>query len=449
MIPSDPKQLQLQMEQVLDLCKECDLADVRIDTSYEALSRFANNNIQQNVAQTGTGLTLVLKENGRQATGNTNRLDKDSLRRLVESTRFAASKQKPMAEDVPLVAACPTAHKDSLDPATAELSPEEKARDIGLICEAAREQEMVAHGIYRNGYTQFAMANSAGLYCSFQSSSAAVSATVEGVDSTGWAEQENRKASVLQVGQVAQEATEIALRSRNPQPLEPGVYEVVLPPAGVADLLMFLSYSAFNAKALQDGTSPMAGKLGQKLFSEHFSLSDDFAHPLIDGMPFDFEGVSRQAVKLIERGVFSNPVYDLSTAKKAGTVSTGHGLPRPNSHGPVALNLVIEPGSSSLEEMIANTKRGLLVTHLHYTNMVDPSELTLTGMTRDGLFLIENGKLSHPVRNMRFTDSLYQIFGSISAVGHEQQYHGGFFGGGGVLSAIKVDRFRMSSESSF
>ena len=449
MIPSEEQQLRLQLEQVLDMCKDCDQAEVRVGTEFEALSRFANSNIQQNVAQFSTSLTLVLEQDGRLATGSTNRLDVDSLKRLVENTRATAAKQKPMKDLQPLVAECPTPHKDALDPDTAQLSPEDKARDISLICEAAREQQMVAHGIYSNGYNQFAMANSAGLYCFHQSSNAVVSATIEGPDSTGWAEQENRVAAKLQPGQVAQEAVDIALRSRNPQALKPGVYEVVLPPAGVADLLMFLAFSAFNAKSLQDGTSPLCGKQGQKLFSELLNIRDDFSHPMVDGMPFDFEGVSRQPVSLVEKGVFVGPVYDLATAKKAGTVSTGHGLPRPNSGGPFPLNLVVDPGQSSLEEMIAGTKRGLLVTHLHYTNMLNPSELSVTGMTRDGLFLIEDGQLTVPVRNMRFTDSLYQIFGSISAVGHEQQYHGGFFAGGGVLSAIKVDRFRMSSESTF
>lgn len=313
---------------------------------------------------------------------------------------------------------------------------------------------METSGILSNSWSQLAIANSAGLRCRYQSSRARFSTTYHGADASGWSEGEARSFAALDIEALSLEARRIAQAAAGPGKPEPGPWTVVLPPAAVADLIMFLNWLGLGAQDHLAGTSPLASKTGQPLFSPLFSITDDAAHPLADGMPFDFDGVSRRTVPLVDKGVFLGPVHDRVTAKEAsaqGTAveSTGHGLPRPNPHGPFPGNLVVAPGTASLEDLVAGTERGLFVTHLHYTNVQDRNEMMLTGMTRDGLFLIEQGRITRPVRNMRFTESLFRAFSNIEAVTRDQAFHGGFFGGGFVLPGLKIRDFHFTSESGF
>ena len=445
----EESRIQEILQQTLDLAADCDQAEVRFSAEFEALSRYANNNIQQNLAQEDATLGLTVVREGRIGTGNTNRLDAEGLRNMVESARTAAALQKPEKEILPLVADCPTDRKDSLDADTAGLSPEAKSRALGETFALAREEGLESSGVYSNSWVQLSLANSAGLYCHFQSSEATFSTTMHTESSSGWAEQQAKRAAELDVAALSCEARKVALQSRDPGDLDAGEYTVILPPAAVADLMMFINWLGFGAQSYLEGTSPMSGKIGEKLFSENLSILDDHSHVLSDGLPFDFEGLPRQRVTLVDRGVYRGPVHDRTTAKEAGVESTGHGLPRPNSYGPFPGNLVVLPGDSSIEEMIAGTDRGLYVTHLHYTNVQDPVKMLLTGMTRDGLFLVEDGRISRPVHHMRFTESIFNAFSSISALTREQKLTQGFFSGGFVLPGMKIERFTFTSESTF
>ncbi|HEO66131.1 MAG TPA: TldD/PmbA family protein, partial [Spirochaetes bacterium] len=176
---------------------------------------------------------------------------------------------------------------------------------------------------------------------------------------------------------------------------------------------------------------------------------DDASHPLSAGLPFDFEGMPREKVTLIEKGVFKDMVLDRRLAQDLNKTSTGHSLPQPNSYGPLPLNLIIEPGDQSMEDMIASTDHGLFVNRFHYTNLLDPMTLNLTGMTRDGLFLIQHGKITQPVRNFRFTESLVKAFNELEAIGDRSTYIRSFFGGGFVVPGLKINRFHFSSKTDF
>jgi PmbA protein len=442
-------EVQGTLERALELCAGVQQAELVYSASGEALSRFANNDIQQNLSQESIELSLTLVENDRIGQGSTNRLDDEGLARLVAGARQAAALQRPESGRLPLVARCPTAHKDSLDPATADLDPETKAAAIAETFQLARDEGLEASGIYSNAWSLLALANSAGLRCSYRNSSASFSTTFHGADSSGWAEQEAPRAAELKVGELSREARRIALSSANPRPAQPGPWTVILPPAAVADLLLMLNWLGFGGQDFVEGTGPLAGKAGRKLFHESLQIVDDADDPRTEGMPFDFEGLPRRRTVLVDRGVFLGPVHDRTTAARAGVESTGHGFSRPNPHGPFPGNLVMAGGDSSLGEMIRGTKRGLLVTHLHYTNVQDPNEMRITGMTRDGLFFVEEGEVRHAVRNMRFTVSLFEVFSRIAALTREQAYHGGFFGGGFVLPGMLVEGFAFTSESGF
>ena len=211
------------------------------------------------------------------------------------------------------------------------------------------------------------------------------------------------------VATLVRAAIEKAERSRDPEPIEPGPYTVVLEPAAVAELVGFLASLGLGAQADQEGRSFMAGRMGQSITGERATLVDDPYDPRAFGKPFDYEGTPRRRVMLVENGIARGVVHDRRTAKKAGVQSTGHACPPPATDGPLPYSLVLGGGDQSLEEMIASTARGILVTRFWYCRVVDPKKTIVTGMTRDGTFLIERGKLVRGLRNLRFNESVLEV----------------------------------------
>jgi predicted Zn-dependent protease len=256
---------------------------------------------------------------------------------------------------------------------------------------------------------------------------------------SGFAEAVARRVDEIDAAAVGARAAEKAERSRSPVPVDPGRYTVVLEPAAVATLVGFLGWLGFGGREYIEGRSCLSGRAGERVVDPRISIYDDGASPETIGLPFDFEGTPKRRVDLIESGVFRGPVYDRRTAKQAGTASTGHALPPPNPEGPFPLNLFLAPGDASLEEMIARTERGLLVTRFHYTNVVHPTRSVITGMTRDGTFLIERGEVVRPVRNLRFTQSILEALEGTLAVGRETELASEEF----FLSASRVPALHL------
>jgi PmbA protein len=294
-----------------------------------------------------------------------------------------------------------------------------------------------------------ALGNSQGLFAFHQDTKAIFSATVEVEGVSGWAEDVKRDVTQIEADYVIQTAIKKALDARKPVAIKPGEYPVVLESAAVTDFLMFMVYEGFGGLNFLEGRSFMSGKLGQKVMGDNVTIVDDAYSPANPGMSFDFEGTPRQKLVLIDKGLANAVTHDRLTAVKAGASSTGHSLPQPNSTGPLPLNVMLEPGDSSLEEMINSTGMGILVTHFHYTNVQDPVKLMLTGMTRDGTFLIENGKVTKPLRNLRFTDSAVQVFNRIEMISQDRRTAQGFFAGAFVVPALKISGFNFSSVSEF
>jgi len=235
--------------------------------------------------------------------------------------------------------------------------------------------------------------------------------------------------------------------SQAPRDLDAGRYPVVLEPAAVSTIVGFLSYNGLGGRQIIERRSPLSGREGQQIAAKTVTLVDDARRRGTLGIPFDFEGVPRRAVTMIEDGVFRSGVFDLRTAKQAGTESTGHALPAPNPDGPFPLNVFLEPGDSSLEEMIASTENGVLITRFHYSNVVHPVESTITGMTRDGTFLIRGGEIAHPVKNFRFTQSILEALSNTEAIGRETELASEFFFSASRVPALKVGSFNFSGRS--
>jgi predicted Zn-dependent protease len=330
---------------------------------------------------------------------------------------------------------------------TAELSAEDRARAVRRACDLAVKKGQIAAGIFSSGQSQSAVGNSRGLFAAYRETHSQFSITMQEDPAASWAKANSsdfRKFDSMKLGKRASEKAHLAA---NTQELPPGRYTVILEPAAVLDLVGFLFYD-FAATALADKRSCLNDRMGKQLFGKNITITDDVYHPLQQGMPFDGEGIPRQRVLLVDAGVPRNLVYARATAKAAGKTPTGHGFTLPNEYGEAPMNLVFGGGDSTLEKMVASTERGLLVTRLWYIREVDPYEKVMTGMTRDGLFLVEKGRVTGAARNFRFNQSLIEmlknveLFGpAVRATGEESFEM--------VVPAMKVHDFHFSEVTKF
>jgi predicted Zn-dependent protease len=253
---------------------------------------------------------------------------------------------------------------------------------------------------------------------------------------TGYAEAAAVDASTIDAAAIGREAAGKARATADAVTVEPGDYPVVLEEYAVVDLLDMLGYLGFSALAVQEERSFF--EPGRRIGSDHVTLVDDGYDPAGLPMWFDYEGVAKQRVALVEGGICRGIVYDAQTAARAGVASTGHGLPAPNPWGPFPLNMLMEPGASSRDELIGGLDRGLLVTRFHYTNPVHPKLAIVTGMTRDGTFLVEGGQVVGPVKNLRYTQSYLDALAGTVAVASERRTLKGFLGGV-VVPAVRIE----------
>jgi predicted Zn-dependent protease len=258
---------------------------------------------------------------------------------------------------------------------------------------------------------------------------------------SGYAEQAAVDATTIEAEALGREAAAKARATSGAVSVEPGDYPVVLEEYAVIDLLDMLGYLGFSALAVQEGRSFV--EVGRQVGSELVSMHDDGADPAGLPMAFDYEGVAKQRVELIERGVCRGVVYDAQTAAREHRSSTGHGLPAPNTYGPFPINMLMAAGETKRDDLIAGLDRGLLVTRFHYTNPVHPKLAIVTGMTRDGTFLVEGGRIVGPVRNLRFTQSYLQALAGVVAVGRERKTLRGFLGGS-VVPALRIEAFTFT-----
>ncbi|MGA7091061.1 MAG: TldD/PmbA family protein [Candidatus Acidiferrales bacterium] len=390
--------------------------EVEISSSSDALTRFANNTIHQNVAENTLSISVRAVVDGRTARASTNKSDDESLRRVVASAISLARNEPESPELLPPLRAQKYQEVSRYHEATAAATPQDRARAVTRVCQITANNNQTAAGIFATGAHHQVLANSKGLFAHHQQTRSEFSVTVLEPNSSGWAKANSPDVRLLDPAALAESAGRKAATSREPRELPPGRYTVILEPPAVLDLVGFLFYD-FAGTAMLDKRSCFTGRMGQKLFGDNITLWDDVYHPLQTGTPYDGEGVPRQKVLLIDRGVPKNLVYARATARKMNAKPTGHGFSLPNEYGEAPMNLVFSGGDVSVDAMIRSTARGILITRLWYIREVDPYEKVLTGMTRDGTFLVENGKVAGGIRNFRFNQSVIEMLASVEALG--------------------------------
>ncbi len=422
--------------------------EIMLSAKDKALTRFGENVITQNVSGSEIGFSVRLLKDGRMGKASTGNISDEGIRKCVKTAEAALKVSEPEDKILPLPNSQQYRPIDCFAKSTQELGPENRADGVTRAVEMCKEKNLQAAGIFSSEGGSMAIANSKGLWAYHDLTTATFSLSAMSGESSGWAEETDQDVGKINIESIADKAIRIALDSRKPGTVEPGAYTVIFEPAAVADFMLFLGWDAFNGLALVEGRSCFSGKVGQKVVGDNITITDDAYNPLTPGLPFDFEGLPRQKVTMIENGVFHGTVHDRRTAALAGVEQTGHALPQPDTAGPLPLNVVVSPGESTAEEMIASVKRGLYVTRLHYTNILDPMKMTLTGMTRDGFFLIEDGKIVKGLKNMRFTESVLNILSNVEMMSRELYKTGTFWGGGGTVAPImKVNDFHFTSKT--
>src|ERR1700692_624791 len=398
-----------------------------------ALTRLANNTIHQNVEEENHIVSVRTVFGGRTARATTNRFDDDSLRRVVESSEALAKVQHPDPDLLPMPDSreaastggllIPTRHFEQ----TAAVTPQLRAAGVKKIVEVAQNHKLTTAGIYSSSEFVEGVFNSRGLSDWHTQTLAEVSITMLGADSSGWQKANSPDVTNLDPLRIAEVAAKKALAAAHPAEIPPGKYTVILEPSAALDIVGFMFWD-YSGMSILDQRSFLTGRIGNKLFGDNITIWEDVANPLQAGSPFDGEGMRRMRLPLVENGVVKRVVYARATAKrmkrsehedKAGPIEpTGHGFALPNEMGEMPLNIVFASPQDpkTLAQMIASTERGVLVTRLWYIREVDPYEKIVTGMTRDGTFLVENGLIKQGVRNFRFNESLIHMLSNVEAM---------------------------------
>jgi predicted Zn-dependent protease len=441
----DPTEVEALLSRALSQASDADAEAIFTERS-AALTRFANSRIHQNVAERDASLRLRLVRDDRTGVASTNRLDDEGLREAMARASATLAMATPNPGGAPLAAPNPSGADDGLGfvPATANADPELRAAGARAVIAAGDAAHLESSGAFSTETATLAVANSRGMRNVHSVTQAKLLTVMMGTNgASGYAQATAPDIRAIDPSAVGEEAADKAARSADAVELEPGEYPVVLEEYAVATLLEYLSWVGFSALAVEEGRSFM--ELGQQIMGSNVSIWDDGLDP--GGLPtaIDYEGVPKQRVDLITNGVAHAVVHDTATAARAGVASTGHGLPAPNSVGPMAWNLFMSPGSSAKEVMLSGIDRGVWVTRFHYVNIVHAKRGILTGMTKDGTFLIEDGRITRPIRNLRFSQSIPDAFSAIEAIGSETRLVAAEYSGINVrVPALRLAKFSFT-----
>lgn len=399
----------------------------------EGVTRFADNAITQNVERNDLGLTVSCAYGSQHAAASTNDLSEDSIKAVVERAQAAAKMNPPDPEYVPPV---PPGERDrhqqvgGYHHTTRDAGPDARAVPVSRIAHLVRARKFRVSGAFSCGERFFSMANSRGLRAYYPSTLAETHVTVLGENGSGWAQKVANNIENIDLSQVGAEAIRIAGSAQNPAEVPPGKYTVILRAAAVEELIP--RAMVCDAKATDEGRTFLRGKLGEQVCGENITIRSDPGDARCPELPFQWDGLASPKLAWIEKGLLKNLATSRYWAKKTRRQPIGW-----------PTNLILEGGDATLEEMIGSTERGLVVTRFWYIRDVEPMESLVTGMTRDGLFLVENGRVTRPVKNLRFNESVLGVLGRVEALGPCERV------GSALVPIIKVRDFRFTSATKF
>jgi len=415
-------------------CATADHTEIGIGHSSETAARFANNAIIQSVHNVDRGIAVTSAFGQQVGTATTNDLSDGSLRAVVARAEAVAKAAAPNTEYVPPPGPQEYIDTDIYDEATASFAHEERAAAIAAAIQPVAGAGLRAAGSYTTYVHESARANSAGLFGHTRKTQACFVQTVVAENSTGWAETNGPSVASLDVPAAAARALRKALTASDPVEIQPGAYTVIFEPAALAGLTSIAGWT-MDAKAAHEGRSCWAGKEGTQVGVEALDLRTVPDNPVLPTAPWIQQGLAAREIAWVKDGVLQTLAYDRFWAAECGHEVTG---------GPG--NLVMKGTDASVDDLIADVDRGLLVTRFWYIRFVDPMRLLITGMTRDGLFMVENGEIARGVKNMRFNDSPLRVIKSIRGLAKPEPTT---LHGPQVVPPVLVDGFHFTSTTSF
>ena len=413
------------------------------------LTRFAQSTIHQNVAETDLNLTFKVIDKNKISVVKINNLDESvllkNIERAMELCRIMPELDYPYHQVKPQIYQI----KGKYSEETEKFTPFDRARLIKRLVEKANQKGYEASGAFETGAETIVVANSEGLFAFNRETKVDFNSVISKDNSTAYRSFISSDIHHLNIEKIGDELLETALKNVNQVEIEPGEYTVILSPEALAEILSETDYAGFDGKLIMEGKSFISGKQGKKIFPESITISDDPSEKLTMPIPFDFAGYPRGKTDLIKNGVIIDGVYDHLTALKYHRKCTGNTLPPESAAiGALSFNIVMKQGEDRLQDMIRNTKKGIYINRFHYVNLLNPMSIELTGMTRDGTFLIENGKLTSAIKNMRFNTSVVDLLKGVDMISRERKTKPGFVGPV-VAPYIRTNHFTFSSKTNY
>lgn len=403
--------------------RRSDLADAELwaHRRRATIARYARSQIHQNALSDEIHVHARAVVGTAVATVTTNGLDPDDLEAALRTAAELARHLPPNADWPALAEPALVGEPRSFDASTAVTDPGDQAAAVARICRAAEAAGLRAAGTHQVELTEDAVVNTRGVAVYAPATMAYVRALVQSDVGSGYAEDLGKSLGALDPDGVAERAIRKCELDHDRTVLQPGDHEAVFEELAVAEILRVLSLSGLGAQSVREGRSFMAGRIGEQVTGSSVTLHDDALDPRTLAIPFDVEGTPKRRVTLVERGTARGPVYDRTSARQMGATSTGHAAdPSRYARGGHAANLSMQGGTSTRDELVATVRRGLLITRFHYTNIPDPRRAVMTGTSRDGTFLIEDGRITGALANVRCTMSALDLFNGIVKLGPQR-----------------------------
>ncbi|HER25036.1 MAG TPA: TldD/PmbA family protein [Candidatus Atribacteria bacterium] len=413
------------------------------------LTRFAESYIHQNVAETNLSLIVKIINDDRISTVEMNSMDHHTMAKNIEKAMEATKITPKLDYHYQLLKPQSYKIKSKYSKDTADFTPLNRAQWISQLIKEVNKKEYSAAGAFKTEESTLLVANSEGVFAFDRGTKVDFNCVITRDNSTAHIAFIDSDINHFNLNKNIDELLAAALKNDEQIEIDPGIYTVILSPEALAEILNYTGYTAFNGKTIMEGKSFVDHNQGKKIFPEMITVSDDPFDELTLPIPFDLVGYPREKTALIQNGVVKDGVYDHLTALKYNKKCTGNTLsPEQASFGALPFNLVMQEGSNSLEEIISSTKKGIYISRFHYVNIVNPMSVQLTGMTRDGTFLIEEGRMVKAIKNMRFNTSVIDMLKAVDMISQERQTKPGFVGPV-VAPYLRTTHFTFSSKTSF